>query len=258
MNKSEMNLMEKVMNSGIEFKVELYKALESNIKEQLAVLNSIMGMTTVEAKPVETVKEIPATKDEPKDVKTNNIVLGKDIKEQQVVLSYCGSCNKETEQYRKGGEVVCLECGDSWELFEEDEYEVTDKFHNVPKQAPKTNHKVSNVKKLINCGPQEGEDAVLFVEKRKNNRHLWYGQIRLNNYVRNFHWSNELDMPVVYGVEVAASLKEARELISGNALSLNNKKVTDLEYVINKNEAIEGEIFLIRKGKKNYYIGNIK
>ena len=41
-------------------------------------------------------------------------------------------------------------------------------------------------------------------------------------------------------------------------MSLNNKKVTDLEYVINKNDAIEGEIFLIRKGKKNYYIGTIK
>ena len=58
--------------------------------------------------------------------------------------------------------------------------------------------------------------------------------------------------------KVFSSKREARELISGNALSLNNKKVTDLEYVINKNDAIEGEIFLIRKGKKNYYIGNIK
>lgn len=236
MNKSEMNLMNKVLESGIEFKVELYKALETNIKEQLRVLNDIMGMTTTEIKPVETVKEIPATKDEPKETKTNNTVLGKDIKEQQIVLSYCGSCNKETKQYRKGGEVVCLECGDSWELFEEDEYEVTDKFHNEPKQAPKTNHKVSDVKKLIKCGPQEGEDAVLFVEKRKDNKHLWYGQIRLNNYIRNFHWSNELDMPVVYGVEGAASLKEARELIRNAVKEISPKELTMYDSVIDHPE----------------------
>lgn len=63
---------------------------------------------------------------------------------------------------------------------------------------------------------------------------------------------------VLVEAKVFNSKREARELISGNALSLNNKKITDLEYVINKKDAIDNEIFLIRKGKKNYYIGNIK
>ena len=58
--------------------------------------------------------------------------------------------------------------------------------------------------------------------------------------------------------KIFSSKREARELISGNALSLNNQKITDLEYKITKEKAIDGEIFLIRKGKKNYYIGNVK
>ena len=58
--------------------------------------------------------------------------------------------------------------------------------------------------------------------------------------------------------KVFSSKREARELISGNALSLNNQKITDLEYVLSKENAIDGEIYLIRKGKKNYYIGKLK
>ena len=63
---------------------------------------------------------------------------------------------------------------------------------------------------------------------------------------------------VLVAAKIFSSKREARELISGNALSLNNQKITDLEYKITKEKAIDGEIFLIRKGKKNYYIGNVK
>lgn len=174
MNKTEMNLMERVMNSGIEFKVELYKALESNIKEQLTVLNNIMGMNTTEVKPI-----APVVKDTKSEIKEQPEVKADELK-------------KET----------------------------------------KTNHKVSDVKKLINCGPQQGEDEVLFVEKRKDSKHLWYGQIRLNNYIRNFHWSNELDMPIVYGVEGAGSLKEARELIRAAIQKISPKELTLYDNVL--------------------------
>ena len=58
--------------------------------------------------------------------------------------------------------------------------------------------------------------------------------------------------------KVFSSKREARELISGNALSLNNQKITDLEYGLSKENAIDGELYLIRKGKKNYYIGKLK
>ena len=54
---------------------------------------------------------------------------------------------------------------------------------------------------------------------------------------------------------ICGSKREAREMISGNAISINNQKVTDLEYIVNKDAAIENKVLLIKKGKKNYYLG---
>lgn len=178
MNKTEMNLMERVMNSGIEFKVELYKALESNIKEQLAVLNNIMGMNTTEVKPIAPVVE--DVKSEPK-------------KEEKVEAP---------------------------------------KVKAEEKKEIKANHKVSNVKKLINCGPSEGNNEVLFVEKRRDSKHLWYGQIRYNNQIRNFHWSNELPMAIVYGIESFADLKDANELIKAAVKEISPKELTKYDQVL--------------------------
>lgn len=62
---------------------------------------------------------------------------------------------------------------------------------------------------------------------------------------------------VLVDAKIFSSKREARELISGNALSLNNKKITDLDYTISENDLIEGKIIVIRKGKKNYFIGKI-
>ena len=54
---------------------------------------------------------------------------------------------------------------------------------------------------------------------------------------------------------VFSSKREARELISSNAVSINNVKINDLDYVIKKDIAIDNKLILIRKGKKNYFIG---
>ena len=54
---------------------------------------------------------------------------------------------------------------------------------------------------------------------------------------------------------VFSSKREARELITGNALSINNKKVNDVNYIISKNDLIDNKIVVIKKGKKNYFIG---
>lgn len=57
---------------------------------------------------------------------------------------------------------------------------------------------------------------------------------------------------------ICSSKREARELISGNAISVNNRKITDNAYVLSKEEAIDHKVFLIKKGKKKYYLGIIK
>ncbi|MBR1413320.1 MAG: tyrosine--tRNA ligase [Bacilli bacterium] len=54
---------------------------------------------------------------------------------------------------------------------------------------------------------------------------------------------------------ICSSKREAREMISGNAISLNNTKINDLEYVVSKKDAIDQKVIIIKKGKKNYYLG---
>ena len=60
---------------------------------------------------------------------------------------------------------------------------------------------------------------------------------------------------VLVDAKVFSSKREARELITGNALSINNKKVNDVNYIISKNDLIDNKIVVIKKGKKNYFIG---
>ncbi len=54
---------------------------------------------------------------------------------------------------------------------------------------------------------------------------------------------------------ICSSKREAREMVSAGAISINNKKVMDLDFVLSKKEAIDEKILFIKKGKKNFYIG---
>ena len=63
---------------------------------------------------------------------------------------------------------------------------------------------------------------------------------------------------VLVNGNICSSKREAREMVSGNAISINNNKITDLEYEVTPKDAIDGEIIVLKKGKKNYYIGSFK
>ena len=54
---------------------------------------------------------------------------------------------------------------------------------------------------------------------------------------------------------ICSSKREARELICGNAISLNNKKINEPTCIIKKEDAIDKKVYLIKKGKKKYYLG---
>lgn len=53
--------------------------------------------------------------------------------------------------------------------------------------------------------------------------------------------------------KIAPSKREARTLISGNSISVNGAKVTDENFVVNKENALFNHV-IIRKGKKNYFV----
>ncbi len=57
---------------------------------------------------------------------------------------------------------------------------------------------------------------------------------------------------------ICSSKREAREMISNGAISINNKKENDLEKIITKEDSIENKILIVKKGKKKYYLGFYK
>jgi tyrosyl-tRNA synthetase len=63
---------------------------------------------------------------------------------------------------------------------------------------------------------------------------------------------------VLVNNKIASSKREAREFIKGNAISVNGNIINDETATITKDMAIEGEIIIFRRGKKKYFIGNIK
>ena len=59
-------------------------------------------------------------------------------------------------------------------------------------------------------------------------------------------------------VKAASSRREARTFISSNAVSINGEVNNNVDYVLTNNDAIENEFIIIRRGKKNYYVLNMK
>ncbi len=51
---------------------------------------------------------------------------------------------------------------------------------------------------------------------------------------------------------------EARKMVQGNGVSLNKDKVTDIDYQIGEKDIVNGHYILAQKGKKNYFIINVK
>lgn len=62
-----------------------------------------------------------------------------------------------------------------------------------------------------------------------------------------------IDLLVDHGI--CSSRREAREMLSSNAISINNEKYNDENAIINASVAIEGKVIVIRKGKKKQFLG---
>ena len=65
--------------------------------------------------------------------------------------------------------------------------------------------------------------------------------------------TNLVDLVIEVGA--AKSKREAREFISGNAIKINGEKNTDLDYVLEDKDFIDNTYIIIKRGKKNYYVG---
>ena len=54
--------------------------------------------------------------------------------------------------------------------------------------------------------------------------------------------------------DICKSKREAREFITNGSITLNGEKIENLDFLVNKNVAIEQKYVVIRRGKKKYHI----
>lgn len=67
---------------------------------------------------------------------------------------------------------------------------------------------------------------------------------------------NVVDILVDLGA--VSSKREAREFIGNGAISINGDKITNTDVIVNQDLFIEGKYLVVKRGKKNYYVGKIK
>lgn len=65
--------------------------------------------------------------------------------------------------------------------------------------------------------------------------------------------NNLIDLLINIGA--AKSKREAREFITGNAIKINGEKIMDLDYTVSDKDYIDNTYIIIKRGKKNYYVG---
>ena len=111
-------------------------------------------------------------------------------------------------------------------------------------------------------GKEEADNAVLVSEKlfKGDFNGLSVKDIKSGmRSVPSFDLTEEGNIvDVLVNNKIASSKREAREFIKGNAISVNGNIINDETATITKDMAIEGKIIIFRRGKKKYFIGNVK
>ena len=73
--------------------------------------------------------------------------------------------------------------------------------------------------------------------------------------VPNFEISEEMSLiDLLVNNGIATSRREAREFITAGSITINGDKYQDESEIIDKSNALNNEILIIRKGKKKYYM----
>lgn len=57
--------------------------------------------------------------------------------------------------------------------------------------------------------------------------------------------------------KICQSKREAREFVKAGSITINEQRIETEDYFVDRNKAIDGEILVLRRGKKKYYIGTI-
>ncbi len=81
-------------------------------------------------------------------------------------------------------------------------------------------------------------------------------EVFIGNEIKEVTSNNVVDLLIE--LKSVNSKREAREMITGNAISINGDKITDVDKEITKDMFIDNKYIIVKKGKKNYFVGSIK
>ena len=111
-------------------------------------------------------------------------------------------------------------------------------------------------------GKEEYEKAVSLAEHLFNNKFQDLSKKDIEDLFKNQE-KTEVEVGTeitdfVVNMGIAKSKREAREFIATGAISINGEKITDLDTIIDSSKFIENKYIVVRRGKKKYYLGEIK
>ena len=137
-----------------------------------------------------------------------------------------------------------------------EEYEVKNNEHPEYREAHK-----ALAREIITFlhGEGEYEKAVNLAEHLFNNKFQDLSKKDIEDLFKNQDIKEIEDglniADLVIAIGAAKSKREAREFIESGAISINGDKVTDVTVNINASNFIEDTYIVVKRGKKNYYIG---
>jgi tyrosyl-tRNA synthetase len=137
----------------------------------------------------------------------------------------------------------------------EETMEIIEEFETAPHQRL-AQHKIAEELTVLVHGREAYESAV------RISKALFSGNIKSLNIEEIKDGFKDVpsisvkeDMNIVdllIEAKLASSKREAREFTKNNAVSVNGEKVTDLEFMVKKEDAIGNEFTVIKRGKKKY------
>ena len=73
----------------------------------------------------------------------------------------------------------------------------------------------------------------------------------------------EIDKPtnvvdLLVSSSICSSKREAREFLTTGSITINEDKITDLDFIIDKSFALDNKYVIVRRGKKKYYLVKFK
>ena len=111
-------------------------------------------------------------------------------------------------------------------------------------------------------GKEEYEKAVNLADHLFNNKFNDLSKKDIEDLFQNADikdietGKNVVDILVDLGA--VSSKREAREFIGNGAIAINGDKITNTDVIVNQDLFIEGKYLVVKRGKKNYYVGKIK